>query len=705
MTRNPVTTLFLIDKCTMGWLCCGNIIQNLNNSLSSRGVIIRFIGQHYFRLMAVLWVFPLIGTCAAERHSIKSGIFIDAPVHGLMYQSGRILGRTDASGTFYYEEEGEVTFSIEGVVIGEPALGKDIMTPLDLISDADAFVTHPTVTNIGRFLQSLDEDGDPENGIALSENTRIEVAAAFSTIDFSEENFEDQVSEFFTGPYNLRSAKEAQAHLFSALATFKVLPVDLINLGDGFTTGMQSSQVGIPDVTQSESVNAHQRTQVNGYAQVLANHIRRVVFPDFDWNNPLLEMDNNRTKTLLVEEGVPEVPHNLGVPGATVRGLLEDTSSVPVTNEILDEILGPIGLSVTQLEAAKLMASQDGHENRMKLFTVWIGMNDLLGALTQNNGGSLTEDLISGFLNDAEAGHDLESVQSDLTLIVNELNEIQYSYIFIANLPDVTKIGSIFYKEDLESLAAFDSADVTALKSNTVAEESDLVAIGYRAFVDQIGPALDEDNTALNNAISGLPDEMTLSKAEADLIKTRVEEINAHIIQLIIERNTSGNVFLVDFNGLFEELAPTGIFLPNQLGVVKREFGGGFYSTDGIYPSHTGYVLLARKFIERINDPFSVEPDIESKVDPPIDGIGIYVDPLDIDETLENRWDADPYRDHDGDGFHEGPGIITLGVEVTSSTTLLIVDPSLEVLLDCDDDDGEVTGLPRVISGIACEDR
>ena len=668
--------------------------------------------------MAVLWVFPLIGTCATERQPIKSGIFIDSPVHGLMYQSGRILGRTDASGIFYYEEDAEVTFSIEGVVIGEPAEGKDIMTPLDLISDDDAFVTHPMVTNIARFLQSLDENGIPEDGITLSENTRIEVAAAFSTIDFSEENFDDQVSEFFTGTYTLRTVEQAQAHLFWGLATVKALPLDLINLGDGFTMGMQSSLFGIPEVDQSETVNAHQQTQDNGYARVLANHIRRVVFPDFDWNNPLLEMDENRTKTLLVgdgdtecqEEGDLNCPHNLGIPGATARGLLEDTSFSPLTNEILNEILGPIGAS-TQIEAAKIMASQVGHENRMKLFTLWIGMNDVLGALTQNNGQALTEDLISGFLNDAEAGHDLESVKGHLTSIVNELNEIQYSYIFIANLPDVTKMGGIFYKEDLESLAVFDSADVTALKSDSVAEESDLVAIGYQAFVDHIGPALGEDNTALNIAISDLPDELTLSKAEAEMIRDHIVNINQEIDEIIDPvTDPDPHVFLVDLNAFFVELESSDISISDDPDEVGRGYGRGFYSTDGIYPSNTGYALMARKFIERINDPFGVESDIECQLEPqddpqePIDGIGIYIDPCDVDETLENKWEADPYRDHDEDGFHEGPGNILFLQDDQSVVEIPRVDPSLVGLLDCDDDDGEVTGLPQVISGIACED-
>ncbi len=48
---------------------------------------------------------------------------------------------------------------------------------VDFIDESERLfdVTHPVVTNMGRFLQSLDADGNPENGITISEHMRSEV--------------------------------------------------------------------------------------------------------------------------------------------------------------------------------------------------------------------------------------------------------------------------------------------------------------------------------------------------------------------------------------------------------------------------------------------------------------------------------------------------------------------------------------------------
>lgn len=98
-----------------------------------------------------------------------TGVFLDSAVEGISYVSGSVSGITDANGTFTYEVGSVVRFMIGDVVIGE-ALGQSVITPIDLVSGSDA--SHPTVLNIVCFLLTLDEDGDPDNGIQISEMIR-----------------------------------------------------------------------------------------------------------------------------------------------------------------------------------------------------------------------------------------------------------------------------------------------------------------------------------------------------------------------------------------------------------------------------------------------------------------------------------------------------------------------------------------------------
>lgn len=110
-----------------------------------------------------------------------TGVFIDEAVEGLTFISGDQMGVTDADGTFTYEIGSDVMFSIGGIVIGI-AEGSSIITPVDLVSGAEDEMDS-TVTNIARLLQTLDDDGNPDNGILITEN--VTDAAANIVIDFS----------------------------------------------------------------------------------------------------------------------------------------------------------------------------------------------------------------------------------------------------------------------------------------------------------------------------------------------------------------------------------------------------------------------------------------------------------------------------------------------------------------------------------------
>lgn len=112
---------------------------------------------------------------------VKQGRFIDSSVSGLRY-SGSQSGFTDAQGTFSYNEGAIVQFFIGDIVIGGAA-ANSIMTPVSLVQGA-ADETNPTVTNIARFLQTLDNDGNPNNGITIT--TAVSNLAAGKTINFNQ---------------------------------------------------------------------------------------------------------------------------------------------------------------------------------------------------------------------------------------------------------------------------------------------------------------------------------------------------------------------------------------------------------------------------------------------------------------------------------------------------------------------------------------
>ncbi len=109
------------------------------------------------------------------------GTFVDSPTEGLEYVTDTLAGVTDVDGTFEYREGETITFYFGGTELGQtPAL--PLLTPIDLVPGA-VDETDPEVTNIARFLQTLDEDQNPDNGITLTDSAAA-IAAEFN-IDFT----------------------------------------------------------------------------------------------------------------------------------------------------------------------------------------------------------------------------------------------------------------------------------------------------------------------------------------------------------------------------------------------------------------------------------------------------------------------------------------------------------------------------------------
>lgn len=94
----------------------------------------------------------------------QTGVFVDSAVSGLSYEtSSGVKGTTDAQGQFKYNPGDNVTFKIGGVTLGT-GKASGTVTPAHISEggeDSNKF------TNLLVLLQSLDLDGNPDNGITL----------------------------------------------------------------------------------------------------------------------------------------------------------------------------------------------------------------------------------------------------------------------------------------------------------------------------------------------------------------------------------------------------------------------------------------------------------------------------------------------------------------------------------------------------------
>lgn len=103
---------------------------------------------------------------AVIENNIYEGTFVDSPVEGLNYQCGEASGVTTEAGTFSFQLGDTCTF-----MLGDLHLGSVLATSTDsaVVSPFDIAEDDEQAIKIASLLQTIDSDGNPENGIDVSE--------------------------------------------------------------------------------------------------------------------------------------------------------------------------------------------------------------------------------------------------------------------------------------------------------------------------------------------------------------------------------------------------------------------------------------------------------------------------------------------------------------------------------------------------------
>ena len=169
--------------------------------------------------------FVAAGSPEAPVELTLHGVFIDSAVEGVRVESGRLTSTTDNRGAFLYRSRSSVKFYIGDILLGETE-GASLITPIELVDGASS-VNHPTVTNIARFLQTLDDDASPDNGIKITPTVFNLGKGKVVNFDQSIDDFTDDgdvqvlvasmTAATTAGARTLVDADTAQAHLRASL--------------------------------------------------------------------------------------------------------------------------------------------------------------------------------------------------------------------------------------------------------------------------------------------------------------------------------------------------------------------------------------------------------------------------------------------------------------------------------------------------------
>lgn len=132
-------------------------------------------------MMAAIAVAALAG-CNGKKDSdsTTSGALVDSAVQGAGFvTAGGVTGTTSADGAFSCRKGEAVTFRVGGTTVGQAPCAVTI-TPLELAGKTDP--SDVAVVNRLVFLQALDDDDNPANGIRIASDVAAALTAA---LDFS----------------------------------------------------------------------------------------------------------------------------------------------------------------------------------------------------------------------------------------------------------------------------------------------------------------------------------------------------------------------------------------------------------------------------------------------------------------------------------------------------------------------------------------
>ena len=377
-----------------------------------------------------------------------------------------------------------------------------------------------------------------------------------------------------------------------------------VALGDSLTAGYASA--GLAEYYQAHS-----------YPAILAQQFGMASFAQPTVSDPGIPAVLKLTALNITSQGVSPVIvttpgqgsptnatyqgiyNNLGIPGANTSDLLTKTGN------IMNLVNGTSTASTVFYD----LVLRDGTNPAINqaigakgtFYTVWIGNNDVLGAV------------LSGIAMD---GVTLTTVadftQSYQTLLGALHSGAPAARIMVGNIPDVLAIPFITtIKPYLVNPA--NGSHIPLIGANGLLTENDYVTLGAAQLIAQgigvpaaaggTGQPLPEGTIDAEGLHAGV----VLRADEVALIRQRTTELNAVIAQTA----SAMGAVLFDVNSLFNDIAAHGKIV-GGVDLTAAFLTGGLFSYDGVHPQRLGYAVVANEMIKRMNLAFgSRVPEVD----------------------------------------------------------------------------------------------
>ncbi len=193
----------------------------------------------YIKLLylTVLFFIFIFSGCSDKSSSSNQDIIIetttetfkDSFVIGLEYSYDTITYFTDSNGQFTYETGKTITFKVGHIILGSSTLPQKegLRFPQDLVGVSLENTLDERVLNIAIFLQSLDNDNDPSNGIEITRDIIEILSSSLSEDEYVQDMSIERLSEIITLCGKAMISKQmARDHLNGTMMTHGITPLE-----------------------------------------------------------------------------------------------------------------------------------------------------------------------------------------------------------------------------------------------------------------------------------------------------------------------------------------------------------------------------------------------------------------------------------------------------------------------------------------------
>lgn len=167
----------------------------------------------------------VLSGCSSDSGSspTQTGYLYDDLVAGIEYSTPTQSGVTGSDGSFKFLAGEKVTFKLGNLTIGKAVEGAATLTLFDLATtslNSDGSNSSEVVI-MAQLLQTLDSDGDPNNGITITKETREALAKLDKTTLSASSDLNDLLNTRAKLAVTLKTAEIAADHLVSSVARIK----------------------------------------------------------------------------------------------------------------------------------------------------------------------------------------------------------------------------------------------------------------------------------------------------------------------------------------------------------------------------------------------------------------------------------------------------------------------------------------------------